>query len=45
VLLALNHQRYAQEVAERLHDKGAKKAAGKGGKGKKKASEGLETLF
>jgi hypothetical protein len=35
-LLQLNHQRYAQEVAEGLHDKGKKKA--KGG-GKKKVQE------
>ena len=42
-LLALNHQRYAEEVAEGLHDKGTKKAAGKGGKGKK--AEGQGELF
>ena len=35
-LLQLNHQRYAEEVAEGLHDKGKKKA--KGG-GKKKVQE------
>ncbi|QSX70144.1 MAG: hypothetical protein EZY12_11560 [Dolichospermum sp. DET69] len=35
-LLQLNHQRYAQEVAQGLHDKGKKKA--KGG-GKKKVQE------
>lgn len=45
-LLALNHQRYAEEVAEGLHDKGAKKAAGKGGKGRpRKVAEGQNTLF
>jgi hypothetical protein len=27
-LLLLNHQRYAEEVAQGLHDKGAKKARG-----------------
>ena len=43
-LLALNHQCYAEEVATGLYDKGAKKAAGKGGKGKK-ASEGQEGMF
>ena len=35
-LLALNHERYAEEVAEGLHDKGAKKGKGKG----KQASNG-----
>ncbi len=46
-LLALNHQRYAEEVAEGLHDKGAKKAAGaKGGKGRpRKVAEGQGELF
>ena len=43
-LLALNHARYAEEVEEGLHDKGAKKVTGKGGKGKK-ASEGQGELF
>jgi len=43
-LLALNHQRYAEEVMVGLHDKGAKKA--KGGRGKaRKASEGRRELF
>jgi hypothetical protein len=30
-LLALNHQRYAEEVAEGLYDKGAKKGEGRQG--------------
>lgn len=48
-LLALNRQRYAEEVAEGLHDKGVKKAASKGGKGgrkaKGKARKGQERLL
>jgi hypothetical protein len=40
-LLALNHERYAEEVRQGLHDKGAKKAAGKGKRGKP-AAEGVE---
>lgn len=45
-LLALNHQRDAEEVAAGLHDKGAKKAAGKGGKGRpKKMAEWQGELF
>jgi hypothetical protein len=40
-LLALNHERYEQEVKAGLHDKGAKKAAGKGKRGKP-AAEGVE---
>jgi hypothetical protein len=39
-LLALNHERYAEEVRQGLHDKGAKKAAGKGKRGKQ--AEGVE---
>ena len=39
-LLALNHQRYAEEVKSGLHDKGAKKA-----KGKKKAVTHEKDLF
>jgi hypothetical protein len=43
-LLALNHQRYAGQIADGLHDKGAKKA--KGGKGRsKKVSKGEGELF
>jgi len=34
-LLKLNHERYAEEVAQGLHEKGAKKAKGKRGGGKK----------
>lgn len=45
-LLALNHQRYAEEVALGLHDKGAKKPAAKGGKGRsKKVTEQQGELF
>jgi uncharacterized protein YdaU (DUF1376 family) len=45
-LLALHHQRYAEEVAQRLHDKGAKKAAGKAKAGRpKKTAEGQGELF
>jgi hypothetical protein len=40
-LLALNHERYAEEVRQGLHDKGAKKAAAKGKRGKP-AAEGVE---
>jgi len=40
-LLALNHERYAEEVRQGLHDGGAKKAAKKGAQGKKVA-EGVE---
>lgn len=40
-LLALNHERYAEEVRQGLHDKGAKKAVGKGNRGKP-AAEGVE---
>jgi len=43
-LLALNHERYAEEVMAGLHDKGAKKAGAKGGRGKK-VSEGQGELF
>ncbi len=39
-LLALNHQRYAEEVAAGLHDKGKKGAGGKG-KGKKGQAVGV----
>ena len=39
-LLALNHERYAEEVRLGLHDKGAKKAAK--GKRRKPAVEGVE---
>ncbi|MEO8287128.1 MAG: hypothetical protein ABI670_11915 [Chloroflexota bacterium] len=39
-LLALNHQRYAEEVAAGLHDKGKKGGGGKGkGRGKKAGAE------
>jgi len=39
-LLELNHQRYAEEVAQGLHDKGSKSAkAGKRGKGRKPGSK------
>ena len=31
--LTLNHERYAEEVRQGLHDKGAKKSKGKSGKG------------
>ncbi len=47
-LLELNHQRYAEEVAQGLHDKGKKKAKStKSGvkKGKDKGSEGQMSLF
>jgi len=44
-LLALNHQRYAEEVMAGLHNKGAKKAAGKGGKGRPKKVVGQGELF
>jgi hypothetical protein len=47
-LLELNHQRYAEEVAQGLHDKGKKKAKStKSGvkKGKDKDSEGQMSLF
>jgi len=40
-LLELNHQRYAEEVAQGLHDK--KKAKGKGQKAKGKKSGAIET--
>lgn len=38
-LLALNHERYAEEVRQGLHDKGAKKAAGKSKRGKQAAED------
>jgi hypothetical protein len=42
-LLALNHQRYADEVAAGLHDKGKKGSGGKGrGRGKKGQEAGLQ---
>src|SRR5207244_2243199 len=52
-LLKLNHERYAEEVAQGLHDKkgGGKKVGGggkpsKGGRGRKpKASSGEPSLF
>lgn len=47
-LLELNHQRYAEEVAQGLHDKGKKKAKStKSGvkKGKDKDSQGQMSLF
>lgn len=43
-LLAVNHQRYAEEVAQGLHDKGAKNGTGKGKRGKQVA-EGQGELF
>ncbi|MGB8347296.1 MAG: type IIL restriction-modification enzyme MmeI, partial [Ktedonobacteraceae bacterium] len=39
-LLKLNHERYAEEVAQGLHEKGAKKAKGKRGGGKKSGDDG-----
>ncbi len=39
-LLTLNHERYAEEVAQGLHEKGAKKAKGKRGGGKKSGDDG-----
>jgi len=39
-LLELNHQRYAEEVAQGLHDKGKKKGKGQKGKGKKSGAIG-----
>ena len=45
-LLKLNHERYAEEVAMGLHEKGAKKGKGKqvskGSKGRKRADESLD---
>ena len=45
-LLKLNHERYAEEVAQGLHEKGAKKGKGKqatkGSKGRKRADESLD---
>ena len=41
-LLALNHERYAEEVKAGLHDKGAKK---KGKRGKAKSAEPEGELF
>jgi hypothetical protein len=43
-LLALNHQRYAEEVAQGLHDKKGKKDNGKGRKKKRLESEGTLPL-
>jgi hypothetical protein len=37
-LLELNHQRYAEEVAQGLHDKGKGKAGSKRGGGRKQAT-------
>ena len=42
-LLKLNHERYAEEVAQGLHDKGKPKAAGR--KGKKASSSEEPLLF
>ena len=45
-LLKLNHERYAEEVAQGLHDKKGKAKAPKAGKGRKsKASSGGAPLF
>lgn len=45
-LLALNHQRYTDEVALGLHDRGAKKSVLKSGKGQpRKVAEGQGELF
>jgi hypothetical protein len=41
-LLALNHQRYADEVALGLHDDGAKRAKGGKGRGRKVVEEQVE---
>jgi hypothetical protein len=45
-LLKLNHERYAEEVAQGLHDKGKgkPKAAGRKGKGKSAANPSLFDL-
>jgi len=44
-LLALNHERYAQEAALGLHEKGAKAKAKDKGKGGKKGTTGAVLLF
>ena len=49
-LLRLNHERYAEEVAQGLHEKGAKTGKGKGqskrsGKGKDGVGEQEELVF
>ena len=45
-LLKLNHERYAEEVRQGLHDKKGKAKATKAGRGRKsKASSGGATLF
>lgn len=41
-LLELNHQRYAEEVAQGLHEKGAKRAKGKRGTAPQSALTGFE---
>jgi hypothetical protein len=44
-LLKLNHERYAEEVAQGLHDKGKGKAKTAGRKGKKASSSDEKLLF
>jgi hypothetical protein len=44
-LLLLNHERYAEEVAQGLHDKGKKKGKSGGKKGKTQVSPGQISLF
>jgi hypothetical protein len=44
-LLRLNHERYAEEVAQALHDKGKDKPKGAGRKGKKASTSDEKLLF
>ena len=44
-LLTLNHARYAEEVAQGLHDKGAKKAGAAKGKRGTQGAAGQAALF
>ena len=44
-LLKLNHERYAEEVAQGLHDKGKGKPKATGRKGKKSSSSDEPMLF
>lgn len=44
-LLALNHERYKEEVAQGLHEKGAKKSKATGKKKQKKKDDGQHSMF
>jgi hypothetical protein len=44
-LLALNHERYKEEVAQGLHEKGAKKSRKTSKKKNKKKNDGQRSMF